>query len=111
MKDLMQDTEPTAGRSADWPVAHLSTPSVKSRPLWYSTFCFASYAPLFPALSTHVKTQDDLDEFRRTWMLAFAENGITTMAQVNAECDCPPAGNADPVAGSVCCLVQGGACG
>lgn len=45
---------------------------------------FRQLRATFPALSTHVKTQDDLDEFRRTWMLAFAENGITTMAQVNA---------------------------
>lgn len=38
----------------------------------------------FPALMAQIKTQDELNELRRQWVLAFAENGITTIAQVNA---------------------------
>lgn len=45
---------------------------------------FRQLRATFPAITAHIKTQDDLNEFRRTWMMAFAENGITTIAQVNA---------------------------
>lgn len=45
---------------------------------------FRQLRATFPAITAHIKTQDELNEFRRTWMLAFAENGITTIAQVNA---------------------------
>lgn len=38
----------------------------------------------FPALMAQIKTQDELNELRRQWVLAFAENGIITIAQVNA---------------------------
>lgn len=38
----------------------------------------------FPALMAQIKRQDELDELRRQWVLAFAENGITSIAQVNA---------------------------
>ncbi|MBD2798331.1 DNA replication protein [Xenorhabdus sp. 18] len=38
----------------------------------------------FPALMASIKTQEDFDELRRQWVLAFAENGIRTIEQVNA---------------------------
>ncbi|WP_147198555.1 replication protein P [Pantoea sp. CCBC3-3-1] len=38
----------------------------------------------FPALMVNIKTQDELNELRRQWVLAFAENGITSIDQVNA---------------------------
>lgn len=38
----------------------------------------------FPALMANIKTQDDFNELRRQWVLAFAENGIRTVEQVNA---------------------------
>lgn len=38
----------------------------------------------FPASMANFRTQDDLNEFRRQWLLAFQENGIHTMAQVDA---------------------------
>ncbi|WP_426576707.1 replication protein P [Xenorhabdus stockiae] len=38
----------------------------------------------FPALMTSIKTQEDFNELRRQWVMAFAENGITTLKQVNA---------------------------
>lgn len=44
---------------------------------------FRQLRAAFPASVAHIKTQDDLNEFRRQWLLAFAENGITTIAQVD----------------------------
>ncbi|WP_445494618.1 replication protein P [Photorhabdus sp. SF281] len=38
----------------------------------------------FPALMANIKTQDDFNELRRQWVLAFAENGIRTVEHVNA---------------------------
>ena len=38
----------------------------------------------FPASMANFREQRDLDEFRRQWLLAFQENGIHTMAQVDA---------------------------
>ncbi|MEQ1964362.1 replication protein P [Xenorhabdus khoisanae] len=38
----------------------------------------------FPALMTSIKTQEDFNELRRQWVMAFAENGISTIEQVNA---------------------------
>jgi len=38
----------------------------------------------FPASMANFRTQDDLNEFRRQWLLAFQENGIHSMAQVDA---------------------------
>lgn len=38
----------------------------------------------FPASMANFRTQEDLNEFRRQWLLAFQENGIHTMAQVDA---------------------------
>lgn len=43
---------------------------------------FRQIRAAFPASMSAFRTQADLDEFRRQWMLAFAENGITTIAQV-----------------------------
>ncbi|HBN5582653.1 TPA: phage replication protein [Citrobacter freundii] len=38
----------------------------------------------FPASMANFRTQEDLNEFRRQWLLAFQENGIHSMAQVDA---------------------------
>lgn len=38
----------------------------------------------FPASMANFRTQDDLNEFRRQWLLAFQENGIHSMAQVDS---------------------------
>jgi len=45
---------------------------------------FRQLKAVFPALLTSIKTQEDLNELRKQWVLAFAENGITTIEQVNA---------------------------
>ena len=45
---------------------------------------FRQIRAAFPASMSAFRTQADLDEFRRQWMLSFAENGITTLAQVSA---------------------------
>ncbi|MGX1904003.1 replication protein P [Enterobacter asburiae] len=37
----------------------------------------------FPASMANFREQRDLDEFRRQWLLAFQENGIHSMAQVD----------------------------
>ena len=62
----------------------------------------------FPASMANFRTQEDLNEFRRQWLLAFQENGIHTMAQVDARhAHCPPPGAPIPaVAGPVRRLVQ-----
>lgn len=38
----------------------------------------------FPASMANFRTQDDLNEFRRQWLLAFQENGIHSLDQVAA---------------------------
>lgn len=38
----------------------------------------------FPASMANFRTQEDLNEFRRQWLLAFQENGIHSMSQVDA---------------------------
>lgn len=38
----------------------------------------------FPAMMAQIKDQAELNELRRQWVLAFVENGITSIAQVNA---------------------------
>lgn len=45
---------------------------------------FKDLKALFPANLSHIKTQDDFDHFRKQWVKAFAENGITTMEQIDA---------------------------
>ncbi|MDW4577442.1 replication protein P [Atlantibacter hermannii] len=45
---------------------------------------FRQLRAAFPASMSVFKTQADIDEFRRQWLLAFAENGITSLAQVDA---------------------------
>lgn len=45
---------------------------------------FVQLKAAFPAAWTNLKTQEDLNELRRQWVLSFTENGITTMEQVNA---------------------------
>ncbi len=37
----------------------------------------------FPAMKSNFKDQRELDEFRRQWVMAFSENGITTIDQIN----------------------------
>lgn len=38
----------------------------------------------FPAITSVIKTQADLDTFKKQWLLAFAENGITKLSQFEA---------------------------
>jgi len=38
----------------------------------------------FPAAMANLRTQAELNEFRRQWLLAFHENGISTLEQVSA---------------------------
>ena len=38
----------------------------------------------FPAAMANFRTQAELNEFRRQWLLAFHENGISTLEQVSA---------------------------
>lgn len=45
---------------------------------------FRQLKAAFPALTATIKEQSDLNELRRQWVLAFAENGINSMEQVNA---------------------------
>ncbi|WP_145537428.1 replication protein P [Yersinia alsatica] len=45
---------------------------------------FRQLKAAFPALMTSIKDQRDLNELRRQWVLAFIENGITSIDQVNA---------------------------
>jgi len=42
---------------------------------------FIDLKAVFPAITTVIKTQSDLDAFKKQWLLAFAENGITTLKQ------------------------------
>lgn len=44
---------------------------------------FVQLAAAFPASMVN-RSQEDVNEIRRQWVLAFKENGITTMEQVNA---------------------------
>ncbi|MGP2470882.1 replication protein P [Yersinia sp. 2540 StPb PI] len=44
---------------------------------------FRQLKAAFPALMTSIKDQRDLNELRRQWVLAFIENGITNMDQVD----------------------------
>ncbi|MDU1107868.1 MAG: replication protein P, partial [Enterobacter sp.] len=44
---------------------------------------FVQLAAAFPASLVN-RSQDDVDEIRRQWVLAFKENGITCMEQVEA---------------------------
>ncbi|MGP0719045.1 replication protein P, partial [Escherichia coli] len=43
---------------------------------------FRQLLAVFPALAS--KTPEEMNEMRRQWLLAFKENGITTMEQINA---------------------------
>lgn len=45
---------------------------------------FSALRAAFPASVSTFNDQDAFDELRRQWLLAFRENGITTMEQVNA---------------------------
>lgn len=45
---------------------------------------FVQLRATFPASMQTIKDQGQLDEFRSQWTMAFLENGITTMAQVEA---------------------------
>lgn len=43
---------------------------------------FEQLRAAFPASAATYKNQDDVNEVRRQWVIAFVENGITTQAQV-----------------------------
>lgn len=43
---------------------------------------FRQLRAAFPACMANFKTQADVDEFRRQWLLAFAENGINSLKQI-----------------------------
>lgn len=45
---------------------------------------FMQLKQVFPAITTLIKTQLDLDEFKNQWLLAFKENGIRRIEQFNA---------------------------
>jgi len=45
---------------------------------------FSALRAAFPAAMAGFREQSDFNELRRQWVLAFQENGITTMAQVAA---------------------------
>lgn len=45
---------------------------------------FSALRAAFPASVHSFSDQSEFDELRRQWALAFRENGITTMEQVNA---------------------------
>ncbi|SCC31917.1 replication protein P [Gilliamella intestini] len=42
---------------------------------------FIELKAVFPAITAVIKTQSDLDTFKKQWLLAFKENGITTLRQ------------------------------
>ncbi|MCO6549896.1 MAG: hypothetical protein J6580_04340 [Gilliamella sp.] len=42
---------------------------------------FIALKAVFPAITAVIKTQSDLDTFKKQWLLSFAENGITTLRQ------------------------------
>lgn len=42
---------------------------------------FIQLKQVFPTVTALIKTQIDLDEFKNQWLLAFKENGITTLRQ------------------------------
>ncbi|WP_159282179.1 replication protein P [Rahnella variigena] len=45
---------------------------------------FRQLTAAFPAAMANIKSQEDLNELRRQWVLAFSENGINNVFQVNA---------------------------
>jgi hypothetical protein len=45
---------------------------------------FRQLRAAFPAMMAGIKDQSDLNELRKQWVMAFAENGIHSMAQVDA---------------------------
>lgn len=44
---------------------------------------FRQLKATFPAAISNFKEQSDLDEFKRQWTIAFIENGIRTLEQIN----------------------------
>lgn len=66
--------------------------AVKARPVDRKTYVineiekqfnqiFIELKAVFPAITAVIKTQSDLDTFKKQWLLSFAENGITTLRQ------------------------------
>ena len=90
MKDLMQTMQSAIQRQDGARLSHLAgqgkpqQPQREEQAALVFNDLFRQLRATFPAITAHIKTQDDLNEFRRTWMMAFEENGITTIAQVNA---------------------------
>ena len=66
---------------------------------------FSQLLATFPA-SLANRDQNELNEIRRQWVLAFRENGITTMEQVNAEMRVAQS-TIPAITRAVCCLVPG----
>jgi hypothetical protein len=90
MKNLMQTMQSAIQRQDGARLSQLAGQSRQQQPqredqaaLVFNDL-FRQLRATFPAITAHIKTQDDLNDFRRTWMMAFAENGINTIAQVNA---------------------------
>lgn len=65
--------------SAEKPKQHVPDQAIK-----IFNELFRQLKATFPALMANIKTQDDLNELRRQWVLAFVENGINSIEQVNA---------------------------
>ncbi|MFB5948401.1 replication protein P [Klebsiella pasteurii] len=84
MKELMQAIQNRDGAALSRFAGQGKQPQREEQAALVFNDLFRQLRATFPAITAHIKTQDDLNEFRRTWMMAFAENDITTIAQVNA---------------------------
>lgn len=69
---------------------------------------FSQLLATFPA-SLANRDQNELNEIRRQWVLAFRENGITTMEQVNAGMRVAKSAEStiSAITRAVCCMVPG----
>ncbi|MBT0726802.1 DNA replication protein [Rosenbergiella australiborealis] len=70
-------------------LAAMATPEPPKKPVSQQAVqvfneLFRQLKAAFPALMMSIKTQEDLDELRRQWVMAFVENGIYSIGQVNA---------------------------
>ncbi|QDE45336.1 phage replication protein [Citrobacter sp. CF971] len=55
-----------------------------SRPWGLFNKLFSELRAAFPASMANFRSQEDVNEFRRQWLLAFQENGIHSLEQVDA---------------------------
>lgn len=67
----------------DMPEAPAERPQVEQTAEIFNAL-FSALRAAFPAAMAGFREQSDFNELRRQWVLAFQENGITTMAQVAA---------------------------